>query len=127
MPRGRRARSKVSASDAYQFLQHLIREGKVLASDIGRYLEIRQLEERLAALNDGGIAGRALLRRKGRLSSAAPAAGRLSGRGRLSCPGRRRRRLCSRGLRDETSADSNEEYRGSGRATEVRSHERTST
>jgi hypothetical protein len=54
VPRGRRPGWNISASDAREFLQHMIREGKVVASDIGRYLEIRKLEERLAALRGGG-------------------------------------------------------------------------
>ena len=91
MPRGRRAGSKVSASDAYQFLQHLIREGKVLASDIGRYLEIRQLEERLAALRGG--TGRRRGRPPGGGASQKPAAAVAAG-GRK----RRKRRLTAKGL-----------------------------
>ena len=84
--------SKISASDANEFLQHLIREGKVLASDIGRYLEIRKLEERLAALRGG--TGRRRGRPPGggnaqKAAGAAPAAG-----GRK----RRKRRLTAKGL-----------------------------
>lgn len=63
MPRGRRPGWNISASDARQFLQHMISEGKVLASDIGRYLEIRKLEDRLAALR-GAVGRRG--RRRGR-------------------------------------------------------------
>jgi cytochrome P450 len=87
VPRGRRPGSKISASDAYQFLQHLIREGKVLASDIGRYLEIRKLEERLAALRGGGA------RRRGRPPGGGTAQPAAAG-GRK----RRRRRLTAKGL-----------------------------
>ena len=54
MPRGRRPGWNLSASDAKQILQDLIRDGKVLAADIGRSLEIRKLEERLMALRSGG-------------------------------------------------------------------------
>ena len=92
MPRGRRPGSRVSASDAYQFLQHLIREGKVLASDIGRYLEIRKLEERLAALRGG--TGRRPGRPPGGGASQKPAAATAGAGGRK----RRRRRLTAKGL-----------------------------
>jgi len=54
VPRGRRPGWNLSASDAKQILQDLIRDGKVLAADIGRSLEIRKLEERLSALRGGG-------------------------------------------------------------------------
>jgi len=77
VPRGRRPGWNLSASDAKQILQDLIRDGKVLAGDIGRSLEIRKLEERLQALRSGG--GRRG-RRPGTVA-AKPAAG-----------GRRRRR-----------------------------------
>jgi hypothetical protein len=79
VPRGRRPGWNISASDAHEFLQHLIREGKVLAADIGRYLEIRKLEERLAALRGGGQA-----RRRGRppgTSTTKKAGGRRRKRG----------------------------------------------
>ena len=54
VPRGRRPGWNLSASDAKQILQDLIRDGKVLAADIARSLEIRKLEERLSALRGGG-------------------------------------------------------------------------
>ena len=54
MPRGRRPGWNLSASDAKQILQDLIRDGKVFAADIARSLEIRKLEERLSALRGGG-------------------------------------------------------------------------
>jgi hypothetical protein len=57
MPRGRRPGWNLSASDAKQILQDLIRDGKVLAADISRSLEIRKLEERLQALR-GGVSRR---------------------------------------------------------------------
>ncbi len=88
MPRGRRPGSKISTSDAHEFLQHLIREGKVLASDIGRYLEIRKLEERLAALRGG--TGRRPGRPPGGGNAQKPAA--AGGRK------RRKRRLTAKGL-----------------------------
>ena len=50
MPRGRRSNS----SDAQDILQALIREGRISSSDINRYREIRQLEQRLEALRGGG-------------------------------------------------------------------------
>jgi hypothetical protein len=50
VPRGRRPGWNLSASDAKQILQDLIRDGKVFATDIARSLEIRKLEERLQAL-----------------------------------------------------------------------------
>ena len=53
MPRGRRPGWNLSASDAKQILQDLIRDGKVFAADIARSLEIRKLEERLQALRGG--------------------------------------------------------------------------
>src|SRR5439155_17287234 len=46
--------SRVSASDAQQLLQDLMREGRISTADINRYREIRQLEERLQALRGGG-------------------------------------------------------------------------
>ena len=81
MPRGRRPGWNISASDAREFLQNLISEGKVVASDIGRYLEIRKLEERLASLR-GGRRGR-----RGRppgTSTAKKAGGRRKRGGRLT-------------------------------------------
>ena len=54
MPRGRRPGWNLSPSHAKQILQDLIRDGKVLAADIARSLEIRKLEERLQALRGGG-------------------------------------------------------------------------
>jgi len=70
----------------------LIREGKVLASDIGRYLEIRQLEERLAALRGG--TGRRRGRPPGGGASQKPAAAGVAAGGRK----RRKRRLTAKGL-----------------------------
>jgi hypothetical protein len=64
MPRGRRPGWNLSASDAKQILQDLIRDGKVLAADISRSLEIRKLEERLQALRGG-------VRRRGRRAATA--------------------------------------------------------
>lgn len=64
MPRGRRPGWNLSASDAKQILQDLIRDGKVLATDIARSLEIRKLEERLQALRGG-------IRRRGRRAATA--------------------------------------------------------
>ena len=60
MPRGRRAGWNISADDAKEFLQNLIREGKVAASDVGRFFEIRNLERRLAELRG------TITRRRGR-------------------------------------------------------------
>jgi hypothetical protein len=54
VPRGRRPGWNLSANHAKQILQDLIRDGKVLAGDIARSLEIRKLEERLQALRSGG-------------------------------------------------------------------------
>jgi len=78
VPRGRRPGWNISASDAQKILQDLIREGKILAGDIGRFLEIRKLEERLQSLRGGGG-------RRGRRPAAAAAAKPAAG-------GRRRRR-----------------------------------
>jgi len=75
VPRGRRPGYNISASDAQQILQDLIRDGKLSAGDISRYREIRQLEERLQSLRGGGgMRGR----RPGAApaSTAAPRAGR---------------------------------------------------
>lgn len=96
MPRGRRPGSKISASDAHQFLQHLIREGKVLASDIGRYLEIRKLEERLAALRGG--TGRRPGRPPGGGNAQKAAGGRKRRKRRLSAKGLASRQLQGRYL-----------------------------
>jgi hypothetical protein len=60
VPRGRRAGWNISADDAKEFLQHLIHEGKVAASDVGRFFEIRNLERRLAELRG------TITRRRGR-------------------------------------------------------------
>jgi hypothetical protein len=49
----RRFSSRVSASDAQQLLQDLVREGRISTADIHRIREIRQLEERLEALRGG--------------------------------------------------------------------------
>ena len=54
MPRGRRTGWNITPTDAKTILQDLIREGKVLAGDIGRMKEIRALEERLQSLRGGG-------------------------------------------------------------------------
>jgi hypothetical protein len=54
VPRGRRPGWNISASDAQKILQDLIREGKIAAADIGRFFEIRKLEERLQSLRSGG-------------------------------------------------------------------------
>ena len=72
MPRGRRPGWNISASDAQKILQDLVREGKILAADLGRFLEIRKLEERLASLRGGG---RRRGRRPGPQAAAKPAAG----------------------------------------------------
>ena len=80
MPRGRRAGWNILANDAKTILQDLIREGKISAAEIGRYLEIRKLEERLQSLRGGG--GRA---RRGRRPAA-------QGAQRAGAGGRRRRR-----------------------------------
>ena len=72
--------------------QRVIREGKVLASDIGRYLEIRKLEERLAALRGG--TGRRPGRPPGGGASQKPAAATAGAGGRK----RRKRRLTAKGL-----------------------------
>ena len=56
MPR-RRFSSRVSASDAQQLLQDLVREGRISTADINRIREIRQLEQRLEALRGGGGRG----------------------------------------------------------------------
>lgn len=53
MPRGRRAGWNILANDAKTILQDLIRQGRISAAEIGRYLEIRKLEERLQALRSG--------------------------------------------------------------------------
>ena len=53
MPRGRRAGWNISAEDAKEFLQNLIHDGKVAASEVARFFEIRRLEERLAQLRGG--------------------------------------------------------------------------
>ena len=90
MPRGRRPGWNISASDAHEVLQHMIREGKVLASDIGRYLEIRKLEERLAALRGGRA------RRRGRPAASGTAAAATSKAG--GTGKRRKRRLTAKGL-----------------------------
>lgn len=66
MPRGRRAGWNVSADDAKEFLQHLLHEGKVAASDVGRFFEIRNLERRLAELRG------TITRRRGRPPASAP-------------------------------------------------------
>jgi hypothetical protein len=93
VPRGRRPGSKISVSDAHEFLQHLIREGKVLASDIGRYLEIRKLEERLAALRGG--TGRRRGRPPGGGNAQKAAGASPAGAGGRK---RRKRRLTAKGL-----------------------------
>jgi len=53
----RRFSSRVSASDAQQLLQDLVREGRISTADINRIREIRQLEQRLEALRGGGGRG----------------------------------------------------------------------
>ena len=65
MPRGRRAGWNISAEDAKEFLQNLIHDGKVAASEVARFFEIRRLEERLAQLRGGPA------RRRGRPPAAA--------------------------------------------------------
>lgn len=71
MPRGRRRGWNISPSDAKDFLQHLIQDGKVAASEVGRFFEIRNLERRLAELKGS------VMRRRGRppASASAPAGG----------------------------------------------------
>lgn len=54
MPRGRRS----NAGDAQEILQSMMRDGRISSADIGRYREIRQLEQRLQSLRGGGGARR---------------------------------------------------------------------
>jgi hypothetical protein len=95
VPRGRRPGWNLSASDAKQILQDLIRDGKVLAADIGRSLEIRKLEERLQALRGGG--GRRG-RRPGTAAKAAAGGRRRRRQGPLTAQQRASRQLQGRYL-----------------------------
>lgn len=56
MPRSRQSSSglRVSPSQAQQILQYMINERRISASDVSRYIEIQQLEERLQSLKSGG-------------------------------------------------------------------------
>ena len=91
MPRGRRPGSNISAADAQQILQDLIRAGKISIGDIARFREIRRLEERLQSLRGGGgmrgrrpgkiaAMGQAVRRRVRRLSAAGLASRKIQGR-----------------------------------------------
>jgi O6-methylguanine-DNA--protein-cysteine methyltransferase len=85
----------LSASNAKQILQDLIRDGKVLAADIARSLEIRKLEERLLALRGGG--GRRG-RRPGTAAKPAAAGGRKRRQRPLTAQQRASRQLQGRYL-----------------------------
>ena len=95
MPRGRRPGWNISASDAQKILQDLIREGKIAAGDIGRFLEIRKLEERLQSLRSGG--GRRGRRPGSQAASASPG-GKRRRRGPLTAQQRASRQLQGRYL-----------------------------
>jgi O6-methylguanine-DNA--protein-cysteine methyltransferase len=75
VPRGRRAGWNISSDDAKEFLQHLIQEGKVAASEVGRFFEIRNLERRLAELRG------TITRRRGRPPASASASSAPSSTG----------------------------------------------
>ena len=95
MPRGRRPGWNISASDAQKILQDLIREGKIAAGDIGRFLEIRKLEERLQSLRSGG--GRRG-RRPGSQAASTTTGGKRRRRGPLTAQQRASRQLQGRYL-----------------------------
>ena len=89
MPRGRRRGWNITPTDARDFLQNLIQEGKVAASDVARFFEIRNLERKLAELRG------TVTRRRGRppASQSAAAAG-----------GGKRKRRASRNLTPQQRA-----------------------
>jgi O6-methylguanine-DNA--protein-cysteine methyltransferase len=59
VPRGRRS---TAFNDANEILQQLINDGRISTAEINRVREIRELEQRLAALRGGG----GVARRRGR-------------------------------------------------------------
>lgn len=80
MPRPRRS-SSLTPSQAQQVLESMIRDGRISAGDLNRYLEIQQLEERLQSLRSGGgRRGRRPGWRAASAPSAAPARGRRARR-----------------------------------------------
>jgi len=86
VPRPRRTSSaRLSPSQAQQILETLIKEGRISAGDLNRYVEIQQLEERLQSLRGGG----GMRGRRPSWRAAAPAASAAPARAR---GGRRRRR-----------------------------------
>jgi hypothetical protein len=85
VPRGRRIR--LSTTDAQDVLQELIRDGRISTADVNRYREIRELEQRLAALRGGGGRRRAVApqrggvgRRSSRITAEQRASRQLQGR-----------------------------------------------
>ncbi len=56
MPRLKRTSSglRLSPSQAQQVLRSLVNDGRISTTDLNRYLEIQQLEERLQSLRSGG-------------------------------------------------------------------------
>lgn len=92
MPRGRRRGWNISPTDAKDFLQNLIHEGKVAATDVARFFEIRNLERRLAELRG------TVMRRRGRPPASAAAAAPAAG------GGKKRKRRASRNLTPQQRA-----------------------
>jgi O6-methylguanine-DNA--protein-cysteine methyltransferase len=88
VPRGRRRGWNITPSDAKDFLQNLIQDGKVAASDVARFFEIRNLERRLAELRS------TVTRRRGR-----PPASQSTSAG-----GRKRKRRASKNLTPQQRA-----------------------
>ena len=80
MPRPRRSFSglRLSPSQAQQVLESMVNDGRISSTDLSRYFEIQQLEERLNALRGGGMQPG---RRAGWRAAAAPAAGGRRRRG----------------------------------------------
>jgi O6-methylguanine-DNA--protein-cysteine methyltransferase len=86
VPRGRRL---PTFSDAQEILQQLVSDGRVSTADVNRYREIRELEQRLLALREGGGV---VTRRRGR------PAGRPRGTSALTSEQRASRQLQGRYL-----------------------------
>jgi len=80
VPRPRRSFSglRLSPSQAQQVLESMVNDGRISSTDLSRYFEIQQLEERLNALRGGGMQPG---RRAGWRAAAAPAAGGRRRRG----------------------------------------------
>lgn len=59
MPRGRRpSAARLSPEQAQSVLNELLRSGRVSAAEIGRIMEIAQLEQRLQSLRGGAVVRR---------------------------------------------------------------------